>query len=62
MLRSDFTKGHKEFVIDCTCVVQDTSNDFLGAFDAIGMQYWNWFSLSCIPSLGPIINLNMLMR
>ena len=61
LLRDNFTKGHKDFAIDSTCVLQETSNNFLDAFYYSGVQGRNWFRFSCILSLGPKINFNMAM-
>ena len=60
-MRDDFAKGHKEFVINHMCVVQETSNNFLDAVYAISMKGRTWFRFGCILSLGPIINFNMAM-
>ena len=62
LLQSYFTKGHKDFSINRTCVVQETSNNFLDTFDAIGVQGRAWFRFSCILSLVPIIIFNMAIR
>ena len=61
LLQANFNKVHKDFFIDCTCVVQDTSNNFLDAFYASSVQGRIWFKFSCILSLGSIINFNMAM-
>ena len=62
LLQANFTKVHKEFVVDCTCIVQETSKTFLDAFDASCGQGWNGFRFSCILGLGTISYFNMAMR
>ena len=48
LLRADYTKDQKVFVIYRTCVVQETSNNCLDAFYAISVQGQTCFSFSCI--------------
>ena len=62
LLRADLIKYHKEFFVDCTCVVQETSKNLLDAFYASGMQGRTGSRLSCILGIGYINNFNMAIQ
>ena len=62
LLRADFIKYHKDFFVDCTCIVQETSYYLLDAFDARVRKGRTGFGLSCILGLGTISDFNMAMR
>ena len=62
LLQANFTKVHKDFFVNYTCVEKDKSKYFLDVLDASSRQRWNGFWFSCILGLGTISDSIMAMR